>query len=553
MRPSSWNWMVIADMYGIIFRKQLREMFSSAGISRRKGEVRSAKGRLMYKLFAAALVLCLGFAAFRLAENVGNLLLTPGFMGASAYDWVYYGIMCLVSCAAGVTGSIFSAYSGLYNPKDRTFLLSMPIEPKCVLFSRILSIYLWSVFYCAIVWIPAVLNYWFTKMPTVTGIVFPVLLGFIIPLTVVVISSLFAFIVAWISSRIKRKNLVALAASIAAFVGICSFCLNMKRYMYLVIEYALMLAEVKSPKMFILQKFGLAACGDPMAMVMYTGFCLSVFIICCWVLSLSYETIVTKDKGRVRAEFKEGLMRQAPLADALFKRELRSYFSCPACVLYTGIGVVLMPVLALICALKHEYFEAFAAFVCSFFRVIDFSVPVLLALSVCVLISIDCISAISVSLEGGNLWLIKTMPISFRLVIWGKLKVHVVLNGLASGVFVMVLAPALDLGFIASLEVLLLAEVFSVLTGCVGLVLNIKRPALIWTKEGAPSRQSLNIAAALSVNLLLCGLIFAGHLLTAAFLPARIYLAGLIAGLGLAAAGLLRWLRGQGSEEFGNI
>ena len=154
----------------------------------------------------------------------------------------------------------------------------------------------------------------------------------------------------------------------------------------------------------------------------------------------------------------------------------------------------------------------------------------------------------SVSLEGKNLWLAQSLPVTPWQVLRAKLKVQLALTAipalvpLACMVLVLPLTPALPLIFVTALS-------YIAFSACLGLTLGVMRANLTWTNELAPIKQSLAVAIAMfggwAYALLLAGL----YLLLGWRIGAAVYLALVSAATIAAALALLKWLKTKGAQR----
>ena len=173
----------------------------------------------------------------------------------------------------------------------------------------------------------------------------------------------------------------------------------------------------------------------------------------------------------------------------------------------------------------------------------------LLCAGVCTIAAMNDMATPSVSLEGKNLWLAQSLPLTPWQVLRAKLKVQLALTAIPALVplvcmaFVLPLTPALPLIFITALS-------YIAFSACLGLTLGVMRANLTWTNELAPIKQSLAVMIAMfggwAYALLLAGL----YLLLGWRIGAAVYLALFSAATIAAAAVLLKWLRTKGAQHF---
>ena len=144
-------------MLKTLLKKQLTEIFRSYFYDAKKNRARSKTSIALYiVLYVFLMVGLLGGIFTFLARSMCSALASAGV------SWLYFAILGLLSIFLGVVGSVFNTYSGLDLGKDNDLLLSMPIPPKYILASRLLSVYLMGLMYSGVVSLPAVAVYWFS-------------------------------------------------------------------------------------------------------------------------------------------------------------------------------------------------------------------------------------------------------------------------------------------------------------------------------------------------------------------------------------------------------
>lgn len=214
-------------------------------------------------------------------------------------------------------------------------------------------------------------------------------------------------------------------------------------------------------------------------------------------------------------------------------------------MLNCGLGILLLPVAGVALVIKGGELLPLLQMA---FGNRGGCVEVLLCTGVCTIAAMNDMATPSVSLEGKNLWLAQSLPVTPWQVLRAKLKVQLALTAipalvpLACMVLVLPLTPALPLIFVTALS-------YIVFSACLGLTLGVMRANLTWTNELAPVKQSLAVAIAMfggwAYALLLAGL----YLLLGWRIGATVYLALVSAATIAAALALLKWLKTKGAQR----
>ena len=122
-------------MVKLLIKKQLREIFRSWFVNQKTNQRRSKAGIIGFLLlFVVLMVGVLGGIFTVLSFSLA------GPLSAAGVGWLHFSIMTLIAILLGVFGSVFNTYSGLYLAKDNDLLLSLPVPPRALILSRLLSV-----------------------------------------------------------------------------------------------------------------------------------------------------------------------------------------------------------------------------------------------------------------------------------------------------------------------------------------------------------------------------------------------------------------------------
>ena len=117
-------------------------------------------------------------------------------------------------------------------------------------------------------------------------------------------------------------------------------------------------------------------------------------------------------------------------------------------------------------------------------------------------ISIGPISAASISMEAKNLWLMQSLPVSPLQVLTQKLKLHFIVNGIVSLVPSVVLSIMLGMKPVNIIITILIPIIFSLFSGLLGLMFDLKKPKLDWNTTAEAVKQSASVMLSLLISVL---------------------------------------------------
>lgn len=504
---------------------------------------RSKAGIAGMFLFFTALMLVLCGTFFGMSYLVSNQLF------AMDMDWLYYVLLGLLSILLGTFGSVFSTYSTLYMAKDNELLLSMPIPPAQILFTRMTLVYGLSLLYSGCVWLPACICGWIFGSVSALAVVYQMLLLFVIALFVSVVTCILGWLVALVASRIKNKSMAVVIASLVFFGGYYYVCFNMMNLIQKLLMNVEALGEGIRRWVNVIYQLGWAAAGSTSSMLIFTGVTLVLFGLCYTVLSGTFLRITTRTQGG-RSHTGKVSVKTSGLSAALLGRELCRVCQQPYLCSQRRHGDCAAAPAECVCAGKKGCHGCDA---CNRGR--DCSLRGLRPSDG------DCRPGgllrghefhfhPSVSLEGKTLWILHSLPVTGRQVLRAKLGLHILLNLVPMLLAVAVLGWCLGL---SGWTVGLCGLFFVMLNwffGAFGLTLGVLRPNLQWTSEAMVIKQGLNSFIVVMLAFLIPLAVAFGGFLTVNILGTEGYFSAVAVLFGVLSFAMTRWLDTRGARRF---
>lgn len=495
----------------------------------------------------AAVLLIVGMAL------LGLLLL--GMSGMYSFGLLYLfiplgcpelalGLMMAAASVVTLFTTLYKTHGVLFGFGDYDLVMSLPVSTRTVVASRVLLLYGMNLALNLLLLLPAGVLYGVMVGP---GPLFYA--GFLlslgcVPLIPLVVSALVGALITRVSLGFRHKQLVTVLLSVAAVVAVVCGSFLLPQSEAALTDLARTLADAVN-RLYPLSALYLAGVtgGNPWALMGFIALSLGAFALFSAGLARSYKRVNSALAAHAarRAYRLDTLKSGSPFA-ALYRKELRRFFSSSLYMLNTGIGMVLCLVfsVALMAVGAPKIAELMEA--PELMGILNQYAPLVL----CFFLSMAYMTACSISLEGKSLWILLSAPVSAGTVFAGKVAMQLTLVlplSLVSGVL---WAIALGTGPLDTLMLLLVPSLFALVMALLGLVINLKLPNLGWKSEVVVIKQSgaslLSMLSGFAVIALLIGLM--------ALLSAQS--AGLAAAaqtglLALTALGLYGWLRRRGS------
>ena len=481
-------------MLKVLVKKQLMEIFRGYFYNERKGVRRSTAGTIgMFLIFGCLMVFLFGGvsigAAFVLAEMVLPMHL----------DWLYFVLMGLASIVIGVFGSVFSTYSTLYLSKDNELLFSLPIPAKHIIFSRLISVFVLVGLYSLFVWVPAQIVYFLFLGFRWSVFIATCLSGICILMIVMMLTCLLGMVVAKVSVKLKNRSFITVLISLGAMGLYYVFYFNAEGVLSNLIQNSISNAYHMHWYTYPFYAFGMGSAG-------HWGF-EAIIIVCVLALtgivyaaiqnaffSLALASNIQTSSHKKQISYIQKSQR------ALLKREWKHFTSSATYMLNTALGSILTPLAVVFFALKTN--DALELFQLSDTIGVQ-KIGAFFVLIICVMTSLNDISAPSISLEGKNMWIIRSLPIDTWDILKAKLRLHVLVTIIPALLAMCIGVWFVNYNVVLSFFMVITPIVYVVFTGLFGLMLNLLMPNLNWTNETTPIKTSMNVFLTILVNMMI--------------------------------------------------
>lgn len=511
--------------------------FTGATRSRKQQSRVQKIGMLILMLY------CVGAFGMLFYTNFSAL---AGVYAQSRLGWLYFAMYALTAFALMVFGSVFTAKAQLYEAKDNELLLSMPVAPRDILASRMASLLILNLLYGLIVAVPALLA-WVkhAALGALGWVSFLVLLPALSCLAMAV-TSVLAWLLRLLSSRVRNKSLVTVLGSVVFLAVYFAVIFRMNRYLELLTTNGAAIAGKLSGAK-VLVWLGRAMVGESAADLFWSLLVtLLPFAAVYWVLSRSFIRIVTTRRGQRKIRYEEKTLKTASADAALLQREFRHLGASPTYLLNSGLGLLFLLVAAVLLVIRRAAVQDVIAQLPELSQ----SVSVFLMLAIGGMAGMTLFTPCAVSLEGKNLWILQSMPVTGQQVLRAKLRMANLLT-LPAAVIAGICCAAVTehWAFVGLASVL-----FTLFVNLFGLREGLLHAKLDWTNEAQAVKQSLAVMLTMFGAwgaMLALGALWL-MLLSEILLPQTYLLCISLAVLALD-GWLLHWLKTSGAERFSHL
>lgn len=459
------------------------------------GAKKTGKGKII--LYALLMLYALGVVAW-LFWQIFGLLAEPLYLAGSG--WLYFVYVFILAFALMFVFSTFAAKNRLYEAKDNDLLLSMPIPPSYILFSRMTLLFGINLLCGMLVVVPAVCV-WFTAAPfDALALLFAVLMFFAVALFALAISSLFGWLLSLASSKTNKK---ALIETIFSLVFIALYFYGYSQINQIVQNLIANNESISASMSSILPLYwiGAGAAGEVLPFVYAMLMLIIPFAVVYVILSRTFIMTATKKRSTAKVTYEAKEQKAVSAQRALLKREFARFFSSSTCIINNGLGVIFLIIASAAMLIYRDTLTELLALEPAAGE---------LAIGICVLMASLLAGMVqptscSVALEGRSIWIAQTLPVSPAQVLLSKLKLSLIMYIPPVVIFMLCAVFVTGAGAETAAVAVLLPVAAVVVMAEIGLISNVNHPALNWTTESQAVKSGIAVLLCMLYDLGIIG------------------------------------------------
>ena len=299
----------------------------------------------------------------------------------------------------------------LYDAKDNELLLSLPIEDKYIILARMINVFANAIIYTSLVWIPMIVHSQIYLGFNVLNLIYGIITLILLTLTVTALSCLFGHLIARLTRKVKKKNLVTTVLTLVLLGLYYYVYFNANRYLTALLMYKDKFISFLNTKGILLSVLGKAVTGNSISLLIATGIYLVITVLGFLLILPNYRKQLIATPAFAKKEFKGNYSKQSSVANTLISREVKLFFSNATYTLNCGLGVIILVggAIALI-IFKGKIDELLPLL--DILPIVKTVLPILLLCAILLIVGMDALSVPAVSLEGKNYWIVRSLPIS---------------------------------------------------------------------------------------------------------------------------------------------
>lgn len=442
---------------------------------------------LLLPLFLTSIIM---YSVYVYADVIGDQLSKIGVPNILLALFSIFGIIIILM------EGIYKAQGILFDTKDNNLVFSLPIKKSTILASRMVKLLIFEYIFELLFVIPAFVKY-VQIVPNLGLYFYTISLIFLLLLPIIptIVSCVLGFLVKFISSKYKKKNLVQTILMFSSFILIMLFSFNVNSFIDNITSMATSIDDVIKRIYLPIGLYSELLNGfDIKTFLLFLTINILPFIVFIYIFSLKFNSIINEHKESFSNKKRkaESIIRLSKRR-SLIKKDLKKFFASPLYIFNTTFGLLLLIVLTILTVINFE--STIETVIASESMIISAKeiVDMLPIMFICIILFVSStyqVSASSISLEGKNIYSLKSLPIEPIEIFKSKLMMS---NMLIIPVLI-ICSLAIIIRFkifnFYALFMVAFSILFPILISSLGLLINLLYPKLEYNSEVEVIKQS---------------------------------------------------------------
>jgi len=399
------------------------------------------------------------------------------------------GIMMSAVSVLILFTSVYKVKGTIFGFKSYDMFMSFPVETWKIVSSRLLLLYLVNIIFTVIIMLPCTVVYGILVKPSVVFYILSLAGMFFIPLVPITIASAAGTILFYASSKFKHSNILSIVFFIFIFGAVMIFSFSISSNEELITANEMLVNNMKST--YPLAKLYIEAITE-YNLKSYIYFIIISFLsfaLFSALVGMLFKKINTSINTFKKSDnYKISHIKKKSAYMAVYYKDLKRLLTSPAYLMNTCITIIMMIIAALVTFfMKPEEIMQLLK-IAAQEDTVKWAVPFLLS----IMAAMAYITACSISLEGNNLWLLKSIPISANDIFNAKAKVNLSVTIPFILLCSVIFKFTLDMNIYQFLSSIIMPASVSFMFSYLGIAINLKFPKFDWTNEVAVIKQGLS-------------------------------------------------------------
>lgn len=390
----------------------------------------------------------------------------------------------------------------LFGFKDFDLLMSLPIKKELIMTVKFSSFLILQYIYVIFLMIPMIIIYGINANMDIIFYLFAFIGLPFMPLVAILISLLIGITIKVLSGKSKYENLISgiLSFGVSSFIFFLSFNMNPDNNVQIIKSFSKLISFIKIFIPTIYFYVNGAINGNIIHFILNIVINLFSLLLAIKIFSNMFIKLnnISQEGYKVK-KFKFNNTNINKKGFTLFKKEFLRFLSNFQYILNMSFGLIIMVGASIYLLINKNNFIVYIAEVMSFGEIII--VYGLLIMGQ--LLHSTCTTCVSISLEGKQLWIIKSLPISVKEIFLSKALVNILLILFPSIFSLLIISYVLKISIVWVMIAIVYFICVSLFVSMIGLVLNILFPKLDFDREIVVIKQSMSSFLGIMINLIM--------------------------------------------------
>lgn len=384
--------------------------------------------------------------------------------------------------------NIYRAKSYLFNTDDTIF--AMPIKPSTILTTRIIVLMVLNYIPTIVICLPSFIVYGVLLKLSAIYYVYAFISLLFIPFVPTILGCIFGYLIGYLTSKVSSKKIFETIITYAtvllimyASFNIQNLALKFVNNIEVVNKFLSNIGFLINSFMNIVSKYSLK---DLSIFILANIATVLIFVV---IFKNSYIKIIqnlkvekTKNKYIEKQHVAKGTLA------TLFLKELRMYFSIPIYILNTSFGVILI----LFASIATLFYDKNMILKMMEIDAASMSMYIAVLILIGFLVGTSNTAACSISIEGKNFWILKTMPIKTTQILLSKILLNIFIVLPLTIVSIIIFSFSFKLTILQTIIVIVLAATLNLACSMFGILVNLKYPRLDFVSYTHVVKQSFS-------------------------------------------------------------
>lgn len=389
--------------------------------------------------------------------------------------------------------AMFKAGSVIFQMKGYEMLSALPVSKTAVIVSRFLSMYVTNLFFSLLVMLPGIVLYGMYQEPGIDFYLLSLVGTILLPLLPMTLAVILGAVITGISARMKHKSLVSAALSMLVVLAVILFSFQadsmegsideemMRHLSELLMEQ---MRGIYPPAVWFTEGVTEGAYG---MFFLFAAVSVGIFVLMAVILSRFFSQICTALQSHESGKTADiSKLRENSVRKALYQKEWKRYLSSSIYVVNTALGDILMAVfgVAVFFADTEKLEETL-----QMPGIVAKVLPFMLAVMPAIMSTTSC----TISMEGKQWWLVKSLPVRTKDVLDSKILVNLTIALPCYVIAEIFACLAIKTTFLGYVLLLLVPIVYILFISVAGLSANLAFPVFDWENETAVVKQGASV------------------------------------------------------------